>query len=202
MPTQTFTTSGSWVAPTGVTSVQVECWGPGGSGGAFLPAVPDNPNTKENESQPAVFGLGGGGGAYAKTNAASVTPGNTYIISVGPGGTSIVSNMTDGVSITYAQAVAGQAGSTGAAGAGGAAAACTGDVKISGNNGSGVDGGNGANGGVGGSVHNNGIAPGGGGGGDNTGTGSGTGARGQVVLTWTDPALPAVPSRSQIIYIG
>ena len=31
--TQTFTSSGSWTAPAGVTSVTVECWGGGGGGG-------------------------------------------------------------------------------------------------------------------------------------------------------------------------
>ncbi|HPF00186.1 MAG TPA: hypothetical protein PKY63_05930, partial [Bacteroidales bacterium] len=31
--TTTFTTSGTWTCPAGVTSVTVECWGGGGGGG-------------------------------------------------------------------------------------------------------------------------------------------------------------------------
>jgi hypothetical protein len=31
---QTITTTGTWTCPLGVTSVQVECWGAGGGGGA------------------------------------------------------------------------------------------------------------------------------------------------------------------------
>ena len=73
---ETFTTPGSstWTAPTGVTSVQVECWGPGGAG------------SQGNATNFTGRG-GGGGGGYAKRNALAVTPGNVYNYTVGGGGT-------------------------------------------------------------------------------------------------------------------
>jgi hypothetical protein len=46
----------SWTAPAGVTSVSAECWGPGGGG----------------------WLAGGGAGAYARKNVVAVTPGQTY----------------------------------------------------------------------------------------------------------------------------
>lgn len=71
----TFTTSGTWVCPRGVTSITVEAWG-GGAGGA------STPNTNNAN------GGGGGGGAYAKRNSVVVIPGTTYTITVGTGGAS------------------------------------------------------------------------------------------------------------------
>jgi hypothetical protein len=65
----TFTTSGTWVAPTGVISVTVEVWGGGGGGGA----------ARNNA------GSGGGGGGYARS-VVSVTPGLSYTYTVGTGG--------------------------------------------------------------------------------------------------------------------
>lgn len=65
--TDTFTASGTWTAPTGVTSVSVEVWGGGGGSGYHN-------------------GGGGGGGAYSKVNALAVTPGNNYTVTVGAGG--------------------------------------------------------------------------------------------------------------------
>ncbi|MCX6290301.1 MAG: hypothetical protein NT126_00885 [Bacteroidetes bacterium] len=50
---QTFSATGSFVAPAGVTAVTVECWGAGGAGGG-------------NASSSGTGG-GGGGGAYRKT---------------------------------------------------------------------------------------------------------------------------------------
>ncbi|TKB98683.1 T9SS type A sorting domain-containing protein [Pedobacter cryophilus] len=69
-----FSTAGtySWVCPTGVTTLQVECWGAGGSGGSATAAV-------------GRAGGGGGGGSYVKNNF-SVTPGVSYTIIVGAGG--------------------------------------------------------------------------------------------------------------------
>jgi hypothetical protein len=74
--TQTFTTSGSWTAPPGCTSVTVECWGAGGGGWS-------------GNNGSVVFGsggVGGVGGSYAKVNALAVTPGNSYPYVVGAGG--------------------------------------------------------------------------------------------------------------------
>jgi hypothetical protein len=66
--TETFTTSGTWTAPTGVTSVLVEAWGPGGV--AFMCMTTD-PCSE-----------GGGGGAYAASTI-SVTPGSNYSYVIG-----------------------------------------------------------------------------------------------------------------------
>lgn len=70
MATQSFTTSGSWTCPTGVTRVTVECWGGGGPGG--------------NASNGATSGKGGGGagGSYAR-KLVTVTPGTSYTVTVG-----------------------------------------------------------------------------------------------------------------------
>lgn len=70
---QTFTNSGSWTCPAGVTSIKIEAWG-GGGGGGFA--------TTTNKSS----GGGGGGGAYRSSNTIAVTPGSTYFYSVGSGG--------------------------------------------------------------------------------------------------------------------
>jgi hypothetical protein len=64
---QTYSSSGTFTAPSGVTSVQVEVWG-GGEGGYSGQG-------------------GGGGGAYAGDNTVTVVPGNSYTITVGSGGT-------------------------------------------------------------------------------------------------------------------
>ncbi len=68
---ETFTTSGTWTCPLGVSSIYVEVWGAGGAGGGV---------TASSESAG-----GGGGGAY---NAATITvfPGNPYPYVVGSGG--------------------------------------------------------------------------------------------------------------------
>lgn len=62
----TYISDTTWEAPTGVTSVTVECIGAGGAG---------TTNTGS-----------GGGGAYGRA-VTTVTPGNTYTIDVGAGGT-------------------------------------------------------------------------------------------------------------------
>ena len=72
--TDTYTTSGTWVAPAGVTSVTVECWGAGGAGGG---------NTTNAD------GAGGGGGGAYSIAVIAVTEGNTYTVTVGVGGTGV-----------------------------------------------------------------------------------------------------------------
>jgi hypothetical protein len=72
----TFTTSGTWTCPAGVTSVTVQCWGGGGAGGSGT-----NGNTSANAAG------GGGGGAFAQSTL-SVTPGTQYTVTVGAGGAS------------------------------------------------------------------------------------------------------------------
>ena len=61
----------SWVAPTGVTSVIVECWGAGGSGGS---------------SSTGGVGGGGAGGSYVINQNVTVVPGTSYTVTVGAGG--------------------------------------------------------------------------------------------------------------------
>ena len=70
---QTFTSSGSWICPSGVTSVTVECWGGGGAGGG----IQTNGNVKAS---------GGAGGAYAQ-KVIAVSSGTSYTYTVGLGGT-------------------------------------------------------------------------------------------------------------------
>lgn len=68
--TQTFTTSGSFTVPAGVTSLTVQCWGGGGGGG-----------TRSSNGR----GGGGGGGAYA-SSVLTVTSGPLCAVVVGAGG--------------------------------------------------------------------------------------------------------------------
>ena len=70
---QTFTASGTWTCPAGVTSITVQCWGGGGGGGGA-------PNTA------ASAGNGGAGGSFAQSTV-TVVPGTTYNVVVGAGGT-------------------------------------------------------------------------------------------------------------------
>jgi hypothetical protein len=132
----TYTTSGSWVCPPGVTEVQVEAWG-GGAGGRN---APNNVNKTS--------GGGGGGGAYARRNAITVIPGNTYSFTIGAGGSAHLTNSTaggnttatiEGVEITAAGGASPGAYSTStgnsAGGQGGQSADCVGDVIFSGGNG-------------------------------------------------------------------
>ncbi len=68
--------SSSWKCPTGITSIQVECWGAGGAGGSASTATA----AEKNRS-----GGGGGAGSYVKKTI-TVVPGTTYNIIVGQGG--------------------------------------------------------------------------------------------------------------------
>ena len=180
--TITFTTSDTWTAPTGVTSVSVEVRGGGGAGGGT--------NTT------ADGGGGGGGGAYSKKNSVSVTPGNNYTVTVGTGGTGVsgadgnAGNDSWFVDTSTVLAKGGGGGKTpvggagGVAGAGGAALSGIGDIKSSGGSGGtgsdspfGAGGGGGggagdaADGGAGGVGANK--APGAGGAGGTSGGGDG-----------------------------
>lgn len=68
-----FDTSGSssWVAPEGITSVSVECWGGGGGGGG---ATTNN------------YAGGGAGGSYVINSTVPVLPLTSYTVTVGAGG--------------------------------------------------------------------------------------------------------------------
>ncbi|MDO8206409.1 MAG: hypothetical protein Q7T38_01155 [Gallionella sp.] len=130
--TTSFTVSGTWTAPAGVTSVTVEAWGAGGGGGAAT-------------GNPAKGG-GGAGGQYAK-KVVAVVPGTVYAIAVGAGGTvgtavagGIGGNSTFAATTVVAKGGAGGAlaaanNSCAAAGAGSATGG-VGDLVFAGGNGS------------------------------------------------------------------
>lgn len=139
--TATFTASGNWTAPAGVTLVTVEAWGGGGAGGG---------NNTSSDG-----GGGGGGGAYSMV-AITVIPGTVYTVTVGAGGIA-VSGGAGGAggdswfstaATILAKGGAGGAlpagGAGGVAGVGGAAASGIGTSKFSGG-----DGGTGRNSGTG-----------------------------------------------------
>ncbi len=73
---KTFTSSGSFTVPKGITSITIETWGGGGAGGGVSTALASK------------GGGGGGGGGYNKVTNYTVIPGNTYSITVGTGGSS------------------------------------------------------------------------------------------------------------------
>lgn len=62
--------SGNWTCPPDVTSIKVECWGPGGKGG-YGTSITYHP--------------GGGGGSYAQRENVTVVPSTGYAYSVGSG---------------------------------------------------------------------------------------------------------------------
>jgi subtilisin-like proprotein convertase family protein len=72
--TTSFTGSGTFTVPAGVTNVTVECWGGGGAGGGC---------TALNRST----GGGGAGGTYTKSTGVVVIPGLMISVTVGAGGT-------------------------------------------------------------------------------------------------------------------
>ena len=78
--------SSTWTCPSNVSSVQVECWGAGGTGGSALRGTSNT-----------ATGGGGGGGAYAKYFSYPVTPGMTYYVNVGAGS---ISSTTDGAVVS------------------------------------------------------------------------------------------------------
>ena len=117
----TFTTSGTWICPRGVTLIQVEAIGAGAGGRTAN-------NTKGH------VGGGGGGGAYSKRVGVTVVPGTSYTITVGTSaantnGTSSTASFGI-VTITAAGGSVGAGSGTGtiAGGAGGTVLASLGDV--------------------------------------------------------------------------
>lgn len=207
--TTTFTSSGSFTVPCGVTSITVRCWGAGG-GGATVGSG----------------GSGGGGGGAFSESTLSVTAGTVYSVTIGNGGNpgSVGGNTILDANIVVAVGGAGAVTTTG--GAGGLSSACTGTIKYNGgtgansssgngggggggagstgagNNGSGTTGGaakanNGGTGGTGGSGFfgaSGGVGGnyGGGGGGMKKGTfgfSGGTGAKGYMEITYTLPSI-------------
>jgi hypothetical protein len=181
----------NWQAPTDVTSIQIECWGPGGSSRHMS---------------------GGGGGAYAKTNSVTVVPGNVYQFYVGQ---TFPTYSKDSYSFdNYCRACGGlpstilNASSKSNPGEGGNAESCIGDVKVSGGKGGcsgylytgggggcagdngdsttggsgGYEGGDGGNGSS--TISNNGGFPGGGASGTVEEGGLVSGGQGQIRITY------------------
>jgi gliding motility-associated-like protein len=152
------TSSGSWVVPANVYSIEVECWGGGGGGGAAV----NNPS--------GASGGGGGGGAYSK-EMLSVSPGVNYSYVAGaggaggsttgaPGGTGGDTWFSNTTSVLAKGGMGGNAGNgstVGVGGAGGAAGSGFGSVKFSGGGGAtGIFGQTGGGGGAGASLSGNG----------------------------------------------
>lgn len=208
--TEILTASGTWIAPSDVTSVNVECTASGAGGG---------------ERTTTGVGGGGGGGEYAKEGTLAVTGGNPYTVTVGAsaatdtnggsstfvgdsvtvhafGGTApALNSATGGAGGTgsgntfHHNGGAGGTGSTdggGGGGSGGSAAAGNAGSGTTGAGGTAVT--DGGPGGAGATVGNtNGSAPtsgpgGGGGGGNRSSSGTragGASAAGQVKITYT-----------------
>jgi hypothetical protein len=91
-----FTASGTWVVPTGATTVAVSLWGGGGGGAAPV---------------------GGGGGAYGLVGLLYVAPGTRCRIVVGRGGKEVAGNATPGggssINCGYPNTTFGVAGGSG-----------------------------------------------------------------------------------------
>jgi hypothetical protein len=160
--TLTYDVAGDYdvVIPTGVTSVSVQCWGPGGDGA---------------DGTGPQGGGAGGGGAYATDSAIAVTPGNTYSFTVRAGGSATVQSFTgDGGETVVADYGRNAAADVG--GAAGTAGASTGTTKYDG--GAGGDGTGALGGGGGGSSAGTGVS-----GTDGTDGGSGAGGTGGAAPT-------------------
>lgn len=219
--TVSFSSSGTWTVPAGVTSLKLECWGGGGHGGRD--GDTHNETVVDMEGNPYVAhwsdapGAGGGGGAYARRNSWTVTPGTVVnftvagqnISGLGPGTTITISA---GTACSAASGAAGTDGSgpsvaywagmdpvfnndsvNGVAGPGGSSG--IGDVIIpgepGGSGGQHSGGGNAANGnGTGGWVYPNGKDGTGASGGGSSNPGGGAGGGGLVIITYTLPRSP------------
>jgi hypothetical protein len=130
--TQIFNASGTFTAPAGVSTVQVEAWGGGGAGGG---------NTTTNDGAG-----GGGGGAYSKTPAIGVTSGSNYTVTIGAAGAGTTGTggvggdtwfNTSGTILAKGGAggLAPVGGAGGVGGVGGSSATSVGTTKYSGGNG-------------------------------------------------------------------
>nr|WP_294775004.1 LamG-like jellyroll fold domain-containing protein [uncultured Flavobacterium sp.] len=212
-----YSTSGTFTAPTGVSSIQVEAYGAGGGGGYGGTSNKDG-------------GGGGGGGGYSKNTSVAVTAGTTYTITIGAKGTGATSSASpNGVNGGNTSAIFGATtviayggvggfgySNGGAGGVGGTGSTFSGGTGGAGLNGQGSGGGGGAagtisTGGIG-SVPNGGIAGGGyagaggngttassgqgssslinyggGGGGGTKNSSGGNGAGGYLIITYTCP---------------
>lgn len=123
MPVEVFNSTTTWTCPAGVTSVRIECWGSGANG--------------------ASPGQGGGGGAYSKLYAHSVTPSTNYQINIdGPGFDTNFNDTTGPGLVCVANSAIGSLG--------GSAASSTGDLKYDGGDGGDADAGDPGGGGGGG----------------------------------------------------
>jgi hypothetical protein len=130
--TDSYTNTGSWICPAGVTSITVECWGGGGAGGGAT-------------GNPAAGG-GGAGGSYA-LKVITVVPGNTYTVTIGAAGVGSTGAGGAGgdtwfntTATIIAKGGAGGAvatvNSTNGAGGTGSSVGCIGDLVYAGGNGS------------------------------------------------------------------
>lgn len=186
---QSFTASGSFTVPAGVTKLKYRVWGSGGGGGG-------------NTGTVASGGSGGGGGGYVE-GVSVVTPAATIAIVIGAGGAGGIGGASGGagtattVSVVGVSCAGGSGGTPGTStslGTGGAGGAGTGgNLQVTGDNGSpGYYAGfsiTGFGGGAFASSASAGTAsfPGGGGGGGDVFSTSGNGfagAPGLVVLEW------------------
>ncbi|RTY90243.1 GEVED domain-containing protein [Flavobacterium sp. GT3R68] len=225
--TSTYTSSGTWVCPAGVTAIQVEAYGPGGGGGA-------------GGSTNGYGGGGGGGGAYTKNTSVTVIPGTTYTITLGTpgaggnpanGGNATATTATFGATtvtanggfggLSYTNGRTGGAGGSGgtfAGGTGGTGTAGSGSGGGGGAAGTTSNGGNGAvptaglkgtggtiagNGGAGTTANSaggsSGLIYGGGGAGSTKSFTGAPGAGGYVVLTYTCPSSVAAAGPNQTL---
>jgi len=131
---QNFTATGTLTPPSGITSVNVECWGGGGAGeGAAIGG--------------SAAGGGGAGGAYVKNPAVAVTPGTAYTVTVGTAVTGTTNAVVNGkpswfgtTATVYAQGGNGGSPSTSGningAGGAGSSASSVGTTKYAGGSGS------------------------------------------------------------------
>jgi len=78
--TQVYTSTGSFVVPAGISTVQVEAWGGGGAGGGA-----DGVNS-------ATRAGGGGAGGSFRSSSASVISGSTITVTVGAGGIGVTAD--------------------------------------------------------------------------------------------------------------
>lgn len=189
---QTFTATGTFTVPAGVTEVIVEVWGGGGGGGGG--------------ASTANGGSGGGGAGYSRKRITGLVPAATIAVTVGLGGTAGPYGLNGGAGGSstfgaYCSATGGAGGlclasstpaTIGGTGAGGdfnLDGDCSDPCEFS----SGSNGGSAAQGGAGGIAgysSNGGIGKvpgGGGGGGDKSSSGAevgGAGAPGMVIVRW------------------